>query len=121
MQLIEIVQLALVGFIVISLLIFLFSYAGYRAKSKKNDLEVKPKLENKLSIDPTINVKLTEPIIEKKIIDKPVLKTEIVKSNKEKTNKTKFEIFKPSTDKTKVHNPKIIISDITKETGKKLK
>jgi len=50
-----------------------------------------------------------------------LLKTEIVESNKEKTNKTKFEIFKPSTDKTKVHNPKIIISDITKETGKKLK
>jgi hypothetical protein len=118
LQLIEIVQLALVGFIAISLLIFLFSYVGYRSKTKKTDLDFKPEVEINPTIKPVLKVKLPEQ--EPRISDQPVPKTEVIESNKVESKKDKFEVFKPSPEKSKIHNPKIIISDITKETGKKI-
>lgn len=122
LQLIEIVQLALVGFIAISVLIFLFSYIGYRSKTKKIDHDFKRQIEIKPVIRPTVKTKLPDlkQESEQKIIEKTVSKTEITKSNKVEPKKDKFEVFKPSPEKSKIHNPKIIISDITKETGKKI-
>jgi len=84
MQLIEIIQLALLIFIAISLVIFLFSYLGYRTKSNTE--------EGKKTTEPD-----KKDIISEK--QKPDLQKENVlpKSNNELLKQdAKFRVFNPS-------------------------
>lgn len=114
MQLIEIVQVVLLIFIVLSAIIFFFSYMGYRNKSKtkvlfkpamqeKKEVVVKPNLTEKVSENPEI-VKQNEP---KKLQDS-------IKQN------PRFEVFNPTpeensklgsrkSNKKKSHTPKTLI------------
>ena len=117
MQLIDIVLLVLVGFIALSLIIFLFSYIGYRTRTKKindgfkqeiNDLPIIPDLEEKSPIQ-----------FEPENVKDPVMKDEPIKPNNVKNTKSKFEVFKPKKDNERAHNPKTIISSFPKEQGKK--
>jgi hypothetical protein len=97
MQLIEIIQLALLIFIAISLVIFLFSYLGYRTKSNIED--------GKKTKEPDKNVIVSEP--EKTDSPKDIVSP---KSYNQLTNKIiKFKVFKPSSnDKfiSNLRNPK---------------
>jgi uncharacterized membrane protein len=84
MQLIEIIQLALLVFIAISLVILLFSYLGYRTKSNIQD--------GRKIKEPDKSVNVSEP-------RKPDLQNEnkLPKSNDELSKQdTKFRVFNPS-------------------------
>ncbi|MBK7630578.1 MAG: hypothetical protein IPJ23_07745 [Ignavibacteriales bacterium] len=85
MQLIEIVQIALLLFIVASAIIFLFSYLGYRTKSKANDL-------------PKVSTNLKNEIIQPKIVEKqnPILEQDKPKDQIKKN--PRFEVFIPEND-----------------------
>ena len=117
MQLIEIVQLVLVGFIALSLIIFLFSYIGYRTRSKKiSDHSTQPVIDNSMISD--LNEKKPN---QPKIEDGKNSKTKngSLESEKEKKKQSRFEVFKPVKDKLITHTPKTIISNFSKESGKK--
>ncbi|MFZ1519065.1 MAG: hypothetical protein WAU11_09840 [Ignavibacteriaceae bacterium] len=117
MPLIDIVQIALVGFIVFSLLIFLISYFGYRAKNKKANTNFRG----------DSNSKTHKILVNQNQIDSspqnppkpPISKSEIVNSVKQKSKKSKFQVFNPKTEKPKIHLPKIIESNISDEVDKK--
>ena len=117
MQLIEIVQLVLVGFIALSIIIFLFSYIGYRTRTKKINSDIKqeikdfpkiPDLKEKISITP-----------EPKNVRPAAPKDELIKSNQVKNTKSKFEVFKPKKVNPPLHNPKTIISRFPKKPDNK--
>lgn len=117
MQLIEIVQLVLVGFIALSLIIFLFSYIGYRTRSKKINDGFKPEILNNSFTPDLEERKPIQP--ELKNIKEPIIKDELLKSNQIKNSKSKFEVFKPKKDNPRIHNPKTIISSFQKKSGNK--
>lgn len=114
MQLIEIVQLVLVGFIIVSLLFFAAAYLGYRKKNTKfssnKSISTKPLINTKNGIElPLLNTKKNEsPIIKDKEPDKsvPPKKTENSKPEKIKINGNRFEVFNPS--KENLHYPKTL-------------
>lgn len=94
MQLIEIIQLALLIFIAISLVIFLFSYLGYRTKSNIEEGK-KTKEPDKKEI--------------KYETKKPDLQNEqsIPKSNNEISKQNvKFRVFNPSSGDKSINRPK---------------
>ncbi|MEO8233763.1 MAG: hypothetical protein ABI638_15900 [Ignavibacteriota bacterium] len=83
MQLIEIIQLALVLFIVLSIVIFLFSYLGYRQKSKTEDFT---KTE--------VNDKKTD-IVPPKVVEELPIKPEPIKEKESIKKNQRFEVFVP--------------------------
>lgn len=108
MQLIEIIQLTLLIFITLGAIIFLFSYLGYRTKTK-------PKEIPKLSIDERKleDVKIDE-VVELDKDSESVKRQVLVKQN------PRFEVFTPASDdevkigsekshKKKSHSPKTLI------------
>ena len=109
------------GFIAISLSIFLFSYVGYRSRNKKTSLRERPtgrKNDKSSNIETEIdkaNRKETENL--KRAIPEIVEK----KRGPIKTKKSKFEVFRPQKTGSKSHHPKILSSDISTETKKKSK
>ena len=86
MQLIEIVQIALLLFITISAIIFLFSYLGYRNKSKVDRIPNSPIIDKK--------VENTEPnaVNKPNRITQPETPKETIKGN------PRFEVFTPDKD-----------------------
>jgi hypothetical protein len=105
LQLIEIVQIALLLFIALSAIIFLFSYLGYRTKSKTNVL----------SKTSTVNIK--PEIKQSKVVDSgnPQQKNDTPKNPINKN--PRFEVFTPDKDekieseksfKKKSHYPKTL-------------
>lgn len=117
MQLIELVQLVLVGFIVTSLVIFFISYLGFLKKSKKNENFIKAEKKNKISVNEkvqpiTTNQKEKIKNSEKEI---PVTKKEIIKSIENKSKQSRFEVFKPT--KEKEHYPKTLSVKISKDNN----
>lgn len=117
MQLIEIVQLVLVGFIALSLIIFLFSYIGYRTRSRKINDGFEQKIINNSMISHIKEEKSKQSETEN--VNDPVMKAEPLKANKVKKDKSKFEVFKPKKDNPQIHNPKTIISNFPKKTDNK--
>jgi len=108
LQLIEIIQLALLFFIVLSAIIFLFSYLGYRTKSKLKKLP-KPKYESK-----EIETQKTE------VIQSSVKSPEPEKPKESLDQNPRFEVYTPNSDtnvnqksqkllKKKSHSPKTLI------------
>lgn len=108
LQLIEIIQLALLFFIALSAIIFLFSYLGYRTKSKLKELP-KPKYESK-KIEPQ----------KTQVIQDSVKNPESEKLKESVKQNPKFEVYTPSSDinvnqksqkslKKKSHSPKTLI------------
>ena len=114
MSLVEIIQLVLVGFIAISLSIFLFSYVGYRSKNKDSTSKMRLDVNNVLKSS-NIEEDAIE-LQEKNKTNLPASKAPITKKSK---IKNKFEVFRLSKDNLKKHFPKIIKSDISTETNKK--
>ena len=107
MQLIEIIQLALILFIALSIVIFLFSYLGYRRKSKTEDFTKAEVNDKKVKIAPP---KVVEELPGK---PEPVKETESIKKNQ------RFEVFVPDVEtdvksdpqknlKKKSHHPKTL-------------
>lgn len=105
MQLIEIIQLVLIGFIVISLIIFSFSYLGYKRRTKLIPDQKSNKMERRVKPEADL-VKDEAPI------QKPDLETTNQDLGKKtdilNKNKKKFEIFKPSTVDPSFPNSKVI-------------
>lgn len=107
MQLIEIIQLALLFFIALSAIIFLFSYLGFRKKSKLIETP-QPKHESK-----KIETQKTEVKQDSVKNPKPEKLKESVKQN------PRFEVYTPSSSITakqnslksnnKSHSPKTLI------------
>lgn len=94
MQLIEIIQLTLLIFIAISLVIFLFSYLGYRTKSNIEEVKKTKESDKKEIISET---------------KKPDLQKENVlpkSNNKLSKQDTKFRVFKPSSNDNSISLPK---------------
>lgn len=108
MQLIEIIQLTLLIFITLGVIIFLFSYLGYRTKTK-------PKEIPKLTIDER---KLEDAQIDEVIeLDRG---NESIKQQVSVKQNPRFEVFTPTSDdevkigsekshKKKSHSPKTLI------------
>ena len=108
MQLIEIIQLALLIFIAISLVIFLFSYLGYRTKSNFEETK------KTMNPDAKVNVSITKiPDLQKENV-LPKSKNELPKHD------AKFRVFNPPSDdksisqqklqkNKKVHSPRTLI------------
>lgn len=108
MQLIEIIQLTLLIFITLGVIIFLFSYLGYRTKSKINN-PPKPTIEER---------KLQDPKLEKDV--ELVKDSESVKQQVSVKQNPRFEVFTPTSNyevkigskkshKKKSHSPKTLI------------
>jgi len=108
LQLIEIIQLTLLIFIALGVIIFLFSYLGYRTKSKINH-PPKPKIEERKLADIPSN-----DIVD--LVNKP----ESVKPQESVKQNSRFEVFTPgSNDNIKIgseksvkknsHSPKTLI------------
>jgi FtsZ-interacting cell division protein ZipA len=108
LQLIEIVQLALIIFIVLSVIIFFFSYLGYRTKSNIKDFP-KPKIEERKE-------KIQELIVSNDFVES----REKVEPNKSVKQNPRFEVFNPDSDdkarseskkslEKKSHSPKTLI------------
>jgi hypothetical protein len=108
LQLIEIIQLALLFFIALSAIIFFFSYLGYRTKSKLKELP-KPNYESK-KIE-TQKTGVIQDSVKNPVQEKP---EESVKQN------PRFEVYTPSSDinvnqksqkslKKKSHSPKTLV------------
>jgi hypothetical protein len=93
MQLIEIIQLALLIFIAISLIVFLFSYLGYRSKSNIEDGKKTKESDTKKLVS------------EPKKQDFPI-ENVLSKSNDELTKQdVKFTVFNPTlNNKSKSHS-----------------
>jgi hypothetical protein len=109
-----------VGFILISLLIFLISYLGYIARIKKTNTNLKGALYHTKTEKILINQnKIATP--QENPQKPPVSKSEIIDSVIQKSKKSKFQVFNPKTEKPKIHSPKIIKSNISDEVGKKTK
>jgi hypothetical protein len=93
LQLIEIVQLVLVGFAVIILLLLSVSYFGYKARKRK--------LSNSMSLHPE-SIKIDSNIFVKQSIPQTF-------PNKQKptysSTTNKFEVFNPKVDPDKNQNP----------------
>lgn len=119
MQLIEIVQLVLVGFVLISSLIFGASYLGYRKRAglsgttkKKSEkirsakIVVKPEPVKKVS-------KTVTPKVDKKIIVKKDTNTQELNVPKSKLKTNRFEVFNPA--KEKEHFPKTLTIKLNKK------
>lgn len=95
MQLIEIIQLVLIGFILISLVIFIFSYFGYRRRNRITS-DVKQKSKG------TIQKTELEPLLK----SLPAQNSNTINTTNEfkkktgvlKKNKNKFEVFKPANE-----------------------
>ena len=86
MQLIEIIQFALIFFVAISVIIFLFSYLGYRKKSQENNLQKSIPVDKKVEIE--------KPIVAEKLNPLP----EPEKPKEKKIVSPKFKVFTPETD-----------------------
>ena len=84
MQLIEIIQIVLFIFIALGAIIFLFSYLGYRTKSKLNGVP-----------EPLIEDKKAE-IKEFKVVENPNTNLEIVTQAEPVKHNPRFEVFKPT-------------------------
>lgn len=108
MQLIEIIQLALLIFIALGVIIFLFSYLGYRTNSRIKDFP-------KTSIE-----KRKEDIYASIVSDNLVKNPNPITQNKEVKQNPRFEIFNPNSyhkagseseksHKKKSHSPKTLI------------
>jgi type IV secretory pathway VirB10-like protein len=108
LQLIEIIQLALLIFIALGIMVFLSSYLGYRTKSRVKE-DPKPPSE-------ILKSESKESRVIDEVVEKPTnVKTqEIIKSN------PRFEVFTPSSEekviieseepiKKKSHFPKTLI------------
>ena len=94
MQLIEIIQLALLIFIAISLVIFLFSYLGYRTKSNIEEGKKTKEADIKEIVSKT-----KKPDLQKG--------NELLKSkNKLSKQDMKFKVFNPSSDDKSISQPK---------------
>ena len=107
LQLIEIIQLALILFIALSIVIFLFSYLGYRQKSKTEYFTKTGANDKKADIVPQ------EVIEELPSTPEPIKETESIKKNQ------RFEVFVPDVKtedkpepqknlKKKSHHPKTL-------------
>lgn len=103
MQLIEIVQLALLIIIALGVMIFLFSYLGYRTNSRSKDLPKTSIEERKEDINASI------------VSDNLVKDSKTVPQNKAVKQNPRFEIFNPSSyhkagsESEKSHSPKTLI------------
>jgi len=108
LQLIEIIQLALLLFIALGVIIFLFSYLGYRTKSKIKEF---PKANSEVDKEDVQELNVVEDLLKNNEKVKP---QESIKQN------PRFEVFNPaSEDKTKTeskrqnqnksHSPKTLI------------
>ncbi|HMN23819.1 MAG TPA: hypothetical protein PL018_13470 [Ignavibacteriaceae bacterium] len=107
MQLIEIIQLALILFIALSIVIFLFSYVGYRRKSKTEDFKSTKVNDKKVEIVPP------------KVVEELPVKPEPVKEIESIKKSQRFEVFIPDVEtdvksdpqknlKKKSHHPKTL-------------
>ena len=107
MQLIEIIQLALILFIALSIVIFLFSYLGYIRKSKTEDFTRAEVNDKKVEIIPP------------KVIEELQVKPEPVKETESIKKSQRFEVFVPDVEtnvksdpqknlKKKSHHPKTL-------------
>jgi len=106
LQLVEIIQLVLVGFVGISSIIFLFSYLGFRKRSKQlsanADLTLKQRHQKQKNVSSPKILKTPDAKIletQQKIKSPEQTSNQTVKSNR-------FQVFKPNTDKE--HFPKIL-------------
>ena len=108
MQLIEIIQLTLLIFITLGVIIFLFSYLGYRTKTKPKEI-AKPTIDERKLED----AKLDEVV-------ELVKDSESVKQQVSVKQNPRFEVFTPASDdevkigsenanKKKSHSPKTLI------------
>jgi uncharacterized membrane protein len=108
LQLIEIVQLALLIFIALGAVILLFSYLGYRSKSKVKDSSLSKADEILKDLPVT------------KVVEDLEKNTEKVMTRKSIKQNPKFEIFRPTSDdqtnldikksnQPKLHSPKTLI------------
>ena len=105
------------GFISISIAIFLFSYLGYKTRSKKLGEKHNPEIKMDQILTDLEDNRDTQQV-QKNVQFSP--KTEKnTQPRDSKINKSKFEVFRPTKDKSKQHYPKIIKSDISSETRKK--
>ena len=95
----------------------MFSYIGYRTRSKKiNDGFSQEMMDNSI-ISELEERKPIQPETQK--VKVPVITDELLKPSHVKNNKSKFEVFKPKEDNSRTHNPKTIISSFPKESRKK--
>lgn len=93
MQLIEIIQLVLIGFVFISLVVFSISYLGYRRKEKSDPNSKKDQPARIIKSE----IKRPEVTKSVQIPKNDVIKEDIVKTTGlQKKYKKKFEVFKPS-------------------------
>jgi hypothetical protein len=108
LQLIEIIQLTLLIFITLGVIIFLFSYLGYRTKTKAKDI-------SKITIDER---KLEDAKLDEVV--ELVKDSESVKQQVSVIQNPRFEVFTPASDdevkigsekshKKKSHSPKTLI------------
>lgn len=105
MQLIEIIQLVLIGFVLISLVVFSISYLGYRRKEKSNP-HFKKKQPARI-----INAEIKKPeVIEPaQVPNDDIIKDDIIKkTGLQKKDRKKFEVFKPSPTDPSLLNSKAI-------------
>ena len=107
MQLIDIIKLALILFIALSIIIFLFSYFGYRKKSKTEDLTRTEVNDKKVDITPP------------KIVEELPSKPELIKEKESIKKNQRFEVYIPNLEtevksesqknlKKKSHHPKTL-------------
>lgn len=115
LQLIEIVQLVLVGFISISAFIFLFAYLGYRRKKINSTKQPKINSSNQITVPeiPITQIPKTENKNSTLKSCPPITKKEVIKNFEAKNSKSRFEVFKPK--KEKEHLPKVLKIKIPKE------
>ena len=107
LQLIDIIKLALILFIALSIVIFLFSYFGYRKKSKTENFIRAGVNDKKVDITPP------------KIVEELPSKPELIKEKESIKKNQRFEVYIPNLEtevksesqknlKKKSHHPKTL-------------
>lgn len=105
MQLIDIIKLFLIGFVVVSLIIFGFSYIGYKRQTKLVSKKKLNKMERGIKIE-NAAIKEELPIKNSDLRTSP--EKLIKKTSNINKNKKKFEVFKPSPADSSVSDTKAI-------------
>jgi hypothetical protein len=107
LQLIEIIQLTLLIIITLGVIIIIFSYLGYRTKSKVNEIS-KPKIEERKLEQPNSDVPA-----------KSIKNSESIKQQVPIKPNSRFEVFKPTLEEdshyksndlksNKIHSPRTL-------------
>lgn len=108
LQLVDIIQLVLVGFVGISAIIFLFSYLGFRRREKQFNpkIQIIAKAKSEKIEKVKVQADKTEKIPVVTVEEEEIEKKQIVQPEVEKNKQVRFEVFKPN--KEKEHFPKIL-------------